>query len=63
MGNVWTMPVFSIYEEDDSTKYSERTHIFSLLTLFSQTAVFKDGEITPNIMTHPYLEKAPSLQK
>ncbi len=29
------------------------THIFSLLTPFSQTAVFKDGQITPNIMTHP----------
>ncbi len=36
-----------------STKYPERTHIFTLLILFSQKVVFKDGQITTNTVTRP----------
>ena len=37
-----------------SPKHPERSHILSLLTLFIPKVMFKDGQITPNSMTHPY---------
>ncbi len=46
MYNVWTMPVFSIYEED--------THIFPLLTHLEPTIRVGDGQIPPDTVTHPW---------
>ena len=53
MANVLTMPVFSIYEEG-APKLSKIKHIFLFLTLLSLKVIFKDGQITPNTVTHPF---------
>ncbi len=57
MANVLTMPVFSIYEEG-APKLSKIKHIFLFLTLLSLKVIFKDGQITPNTVTHPLVTVA-----
>ena len=42
------------------TSYPERSHIISLLTLFSPNVRSKDGQITPNSVTRPLNTKVTS---